>query len=192
MEINLRKARKLEAKVPHAVAKQSGLETLEVLASTSSDEAVNELVAARAKLQEQLSNNMQLLEVRYSIRRKIEQANEAVGINALINKREEISTKLVYLGTLEGLTVSSERELLDKLDHKRKKLEKGEHSYGADTVSITSGIISKLEKEALLSQTDSLKKELENIEEELVQKNVGVKISLSASEVALLQANGLL
>lgn len=192
MEINLRKARKLEAKVPHAIAKHSGTESLEVLASTSSEEALNELMAARLKLQEQLTNNVQLIEVRYSIRRKIEQANEATGINQLINARESINTKIAYLGILEGLTVSSERELQDKLEHKRKKLEKGEHSYGADTVSVSSGIISKLEKEALLSQVDVLKKELENIEESLVQKNVGVKITLGANEVALLEANGLL
>lgn len=192
METNLRKARKLEAKIPHAIAKHSGTESLEVLASTSSEEALNELASARSKLQEQLSNNLQLVEARYSIRRKIEQANEATGINQLINAREAINTKIAYLGILEGLTVASERELLDKLAHKVKQLDKGEHSYGASTVSVSSGIISKLEKEALLSQVDSLKKELEDIEEQLVQKNVGVKITLSAGEVELLQANGLL
>jgi hypothetical protein len=192
MEINLRKARKLEGKIPAAIVKESGTELLEVLASTPPEMALSDLAQARLRLQEQLSNNIQLVEARFSIRRKIEQTNESVGINNLVNAREVLNTKIAYLNLLQGLQVCSDRELLDKLEHKRKVLDKGESSYHSDGVTITSGIISKTEKEALLSQIDVLKKQLEDIEEELVQKNVGVKITLSANEVTLLQSNGLL
>lgn len=192
MEINLRKARKLESKINSVAAKQAALEfNLSILASSSDEEALNELTAAKARLTEQIQNSLSLTGVRYSIRRKIEQANEAVGVNQLMNLREQIQSKLAYYNTIEGLDTCSTREMLDLLAAKRKSLEKGsDNFYGKVNVSVQT--LSKEEKEALESQAVGLRRELEEIEEQLIQKNVGAKITLSEDEVALLQSNGLL
>lgn len=192
MEINLRKARKLEAKINSLAAKQAALEfNLSILASSTDEEAINELVAAKARLTEQIQNSLALTKVRYAIRRKIEQANEAVGVNQLMNDREQIQSKLAYYNTIEGLETCSQREMLDLLAAKRKSLEKGnDNFYGKVNVSVNT--LSKEEKEALESQAVSLRRELEEIEEQLIQKNVGAKVTLSEDEVALLQSNGLL
>lgn len=192
MEINLRKARKLEAKINQVAAKQAALEfNLSILASSTDEEAVNELTSAKSRLQEQIQNSLKLTEVRYSIRRKIEQANEGVGVNQLMNRREEIQSKLAYYNIIEGLDTCSQREMLDLLSAKRKSLEKGtDNFYGK--VNVTVQTLSEEEKNALTGQAVSLRRELEDIEEQLIQKNVGAKVTLSEDEVALLQSNGLL
>jgi hypothetical protein len=192
MEINLRKARKLEAKINSLAAKQAALEfNLSILASSTDEEAINELTAAKARLTEQIQNSLALTKVRYAIRRKIEQANEAVGISQLMNDREQIQSKLAYYNTIEALDTCSQREMLDLLSAKRKSLEKGnDNFYGKVNVSVNT--LSKEEKEALESQAVGLRRELEEIEEQLIQKNVGAKITLGEDEVALLQSNGLL
>lgn len=192
MEINLRKARKLEAKINQAATKQSALEfSLSILASSTDEEAAKKLTSAKSRLQEQIQNSLKLTEVRYSIRRKIEQANEDVGINQLMNRREEIQSKLAFYNTIEGLDTCSQREMLDLLSAKRKSLEKGtDNFYGK--VNVTVQTLSEEEKNALTGQAVSLRRELEDIEEQLIQKNVGAKVTLSEDEVALLQSNGLL
>lgn len=192
MEINLRKARKIEAKISQVAAKQAALEfNLSILASSTDEEAVNELVSAKARLTEQIQNSLTLTEARYSIRRKIEQANEGVGINELMNRREQIQSKLAYYNTIEGLETCSQREMLDLLSAKRKAIEKGnDNFYGKVHISVQT--LSDDEKSALSGQAVNLRRELEDIEEQLIQKNVGAKITLSAEEVALLQSNGLL
>jgi len=191
MEINLRKARKLEAKIGQT-AKQAAMEfNLSILASSTDEEAINELAAAKVRLSEQIQNSLALTSVRYSIRRKIEQANEGVGVNQLMNLREQIQSKLAYYNIIEGLDTCSQREMLDLLSAKRKSLEKGSESfYGKVNVSVQT--LSKEEKEALTGQAVGLRRELEEIEEQLIQKNVGAKITLSEDEVALLRSNGLL
>lgn len=192
MEINLRKARKLEAKINQVAAKQAALEfNLSILASSTDEEAVNELTSAKSRLQEQIQNSLKLTEVRYSIRRKIEQTNEGVGVNQLMNRREEIQSKLAYYNTIEGLDTCSQREMLDLLSAKRKNLEKGTDSFYGK-VNVTVQTLSEEEKNALTGQAVSLRRELEDIEEQLIQKNVGAKVTLSEDEVALLQSNGLL
>jgi hypothetical protein len=192
MEINLRKARKLEAKINQVAAKQAAMEfNLSILASSTDEEAIGELTAAKARLTEQIQNSLSLTSVRYSIRRKIEQANEGVGVNQLMNLREQIQSKLAYYNTIEGLDTCSQREMLDLLSAKRKALEKGnDNFYGKVNISIQT--LSEEEKNALTSQAVGLRRELEEIEEQLIQKNVGAKITLSEDEVALLQSNGLL
>lgn len=192
MEINLRKARKLEAKINQAATKQSALEfSLSILASSTDEEAINELTSAKSRLQEQIQNILKLTEVRYSIRRKIEKANEGVGINQLMNRREEIQSKLAFYNTIEGMDTCSQREMLDLLSAKRNNLEKGTDSFYGK-VDVTVQTLSEEEKNALTGQAVSLRRELEDIEEQLIQKNVGAKVTLSEDEVALLQSNGLL
>jgi hypothetical protein len=191
MEINLRKARKLESKVKAKVVTPELEFTLALLASSTDEEALNELAATKARLSEQFQNTLALTGVRYSIRRKIEQANETVGINQLMNLREQVQAKLANYNTIKGLDTCSTREMLDLLAAKRKSLEKGsDNFYGKVNVSVNT--LSKEEKEALESQAVGLRRELEEIEEQLIQKNVGAKITLGEDEVALLQSNGLL
>ena len=190
MEINLRKARKLEAKIQKAITGNNTELTVEVLASSTDAQAIDEVASAKARLQDQAQNSLKLLETRFSIRRKIEQANEAVGINLLMNQRESINAKLAFYGILSGLDTCSQQEMLDLLAAKRKHLEKGDSFYGKVNVPVS--VVSKTEKEALLAQRDQLLKDLEDVEENLIQKNVGAKVTLSADEVSLLQTNGLL
>lgn len=188
MQINLRKARKLES----LIASHTGIDTkftsISVLASTNDEEATNLLVSAKAALQEQNQNILKLIEVHYSIRRKIELANEAVGINAKINEREVLKKKIAYLEQLAEMSTCETKEMLDLLSAKRAVLAKGDNSfYGKVSVEIST--MTAQEQEALEAQAASLKKQLEDVEEELLQKNVGAKITLSADEVAVLRLN---
>ena len=189
MELKLRKARKLETLVNSYCAVDSKFCSVDILASTPDEEATDILLSSKKALQEQNENVLKLIEVKYSIRRKIEQANESIGISVLMNKRETIKNKISYYESLTNLDTCENKELLDLLASKRAALDKGGMFSGK--VNVTASTLSKLEKEALEVQMEQLQRQLEDVEEELLQKNVGGKITLSAEEVEVLKLNGL-
>lgn len=190
LQINLRKARKLESFISSACGVDSKFTNLSVLASTNDEEATNQLVSAKAALQEQNKNVLDLIKVNFSIRRKIEQANEAIGIHEKMNQRELLKKQISYLESLTESDTCEVKEMLDLLAAKRAVLAKGDNSfYGKVNVSVS--VIDKQAQEALESQVNSLRKQLDDVEEELLQKNVGGKITLTAEEVEVLKSNGL-
>lgn len=190
MQLNLRKARKLESLIGSSVGVDTKFTSLSILASTNDEEASNLLISTKKALQEQNVNILKLIEVQYSLRRKIEQANEAVNIHELMNKREMLKKQIEYVNSLTEIDTCEDKEMLDLLAAKRNVLVKGENIYGGG-VSVKVSTLSVLEQEALEAQSRALSKQLEDVEEELLQKNVGAKLTLSAAEVEVLKSNGL-
>lgn len=191
MELSLRKARKLEAKIQATADSLPLSQTLKVRALASSEERAVGLAYARGVYNASLQTQKDLIKARFAIRDSIAQANAAVGINSLMAQRELIQGLLSKsTAAVEALDLA---EAEDMANAKKNSLEKGEsRGYGEASVTIALPVSTKEDVESFRKNDVDLKKQLEDIEDQLSQKNLGAKISLEDSTVSLLQSVGLL
>lgn len=194
MQLNLRKARKLEAKIAKHIEGVELKTEVGIRAKASLLDATNKRQEASVKLVKDLNDLVQLNEVRYSIRSQIANANQGVGINALMTQREQLRSKVQILQKLANAELAgSTEELADVLETTAKALEKGEtRGYGRNTdVKVNVSVILEPSRQAINDEIKATVKGLEDVEDELAQKNLGAKVTLSAEQVALLSASAL-
>lgn len=195
MQLNLRKARKLEAKIAKHIETTELATEVAVRAKSSLADALAARTAASTKLVGDLESLNQLNELRYSIRSQIANANQGVGINALMTQREQLKSKVKILQKLSTAQLAvSEEELQDVLDTTAKALEKGDtRGYGMRTdVKVNTSSVLEESRKAINAQIQATVKGLEDVEDELAQKNLGAKVNLSDEQVALLKASALI
>lgn len=199
MELNLRKARKLESKI------QTYLDSnpLEVKTSVrtlgTAEEAKTAILEARTAAVHSLKQREDLLKLRYSIRRKIEEQNEKVGINGLLNEKVYTEKVLKELDRIPEESTYSEDELKDQLKARSATLgvttEKGDYFSGPKTTVKTSFKVPVLTAEELQILEDSKlkhKRRLEEIDDELSVKNISTKVGLAEVDTKLLESHRLL
>lgn len=195
MQLNLRKARKLEAKIAKHIETVNLQTEVSIRAKSDLNTAVNLRQEASAKLVNDLNGLVQLNELRYSIRSQIANANQGVGINALMTQREQLKSKVKILSKLATaeMAVSTE-ELQDVLETTAKALEKGDtRGYGRMTdVKVNTSAVLEQSRQAINTEIQATVKGLEDVEDELAQKNLGAKVTLSEEQIALLKASALI
>jgi hypothetical protein len=195
MQLNLRKARKLEAKIAKHIETTELSTEVAVRAKASLADALAARTAASTKLVSDLDVLNQLNELRYSIRSQIANANQGVGINALMTQREQLKSKVKILQKLATAQVAvSEEELQDVLETTAKALEKGDtRGYGMRTdVKVNTSSVLEDSRKAINAEIQATVKGLEDVEDELAQKNLGAKVNLSDEQVMLLKASALI
>jgi len=190
MELNLRKARKLEAKILAYVNAMSPSPTVKVRAMADETERHNALAAARRKYLADVDAQESLILIRFYIRKSIAVANSAVGINDLINYREQLTAQLEKSNS--GVDVLDYKEAADLAQSKKLQLEKGAERYGETSVTFALPVTTEDDVKSFKSKELQLRKHLEEVEDNLSQKNLGAKIVLSTEYVNLLQSVGLL
>lgn len=193
MDLNLRKARKLEAKIQNHVATVAA--ELEIKSNVrvkgGLEAAKADIKSSLEKLNGQLELVANLLAVRFRIRRSIERANESTGINELLNLRAGLIESGKVLGELGGLEVAaSDAELTDLLDSKALGLSSPDNHYAATTVAV--GLVSEEEKQRLISKRKTVIKSLEDVEDQLSQKNLGASVELNSEDESLLRSQDLI
>lgn len=192
MELSLRKARKLESKILTYVTKLRLDNEVEVrvMARDGGDEN-NEIISqGREKFLQDAHTRVKLIRTRFGIRKQIAQANEHSGINDLINEREMLQALLAT--SLADLDVLDVMKLNDQIIAKKAHLEKGGvNTFGDAQVTIKTSVITKFDQSEFMEWDVKIQKELEEIEDQLSQKNMGIKIKLSEDVVNLLQSVGL-
>lgn len=190
MELNLRKARKLEAKIADAIAKTTLSSAIKVRILSSDEEREQELSRARSAFLAQIENRDALVKARFWIRKTIGQANATTGINDLISLREEA---LAYLSnstaSVDALNV---RELRDLAQSKKNRLERGDSSRYDDGVTFAVSVANEEDIVSFKKKDLKFKKELEDLEDQLAQKNLGVKVTLPPIILELLKKNDLI
>ena len=195
MQLNLRKARKLEAKIAKHIETVNLNTEVSIRAKSSLIEATAKRQEASVKLVSDLNSLVQLNELRYSIRSQIANANQGVGINALMTQREQLKAKVKILSKLATaeMAVSTE-ELQDVLETTAKALEKGDtRGYGRMTdVKVNTSAVLEHSRQAINTEIQATVKGLEDVEDELAQKNLGAKVTLSDEQIALLKASALI
>lgn len=188
MELNLRKARKLESKIATYVAAMSLASAVKIRVLSSKEERSDAIATARKELFEQIEKRNALIQIRFEIRKAIGDANQAVGINTLINRREETQNLLQNVATLEAVDY---QEIDDTVLSRKASVETGS-SNRYDGTSFTANVATKGDLDRLSNYRTELTKELEDLEDQLAQKNLGTKITLSEEVVSLLRPVGLL
>lgn len=194
MEMNLRKARKLEAKIAKHIEETQLQTEVGIRAKSTLLDATNKRQEASVKLVQDLNTLVELNTVRYSIRSQIANANQGVGINALMTEREQLKSKANILKKLANAQLaSSAEELQDVLETTAKALEKGEtRGYGRNTdVNVNVSVVLESSRQAINEEITATIKGLEDVEDQLAQKNLGAKVTLSDEQVALLKASAL-
>lgn len=188
-EINLRKARKLEQKIQAFVDSMKIESSIKVRAMSSSQDRKDALNQARMNLLADGQKQRDLIKARFSIRNLIGKANQDTGINDLMNQREMLQA-LLAKSSAKVETVNL-NEIDDEASYRQNQITKGERGYG-DTVTFTSPVATQSDLELFKREDQSVKNQLEDVEDQLSQKNLGAVVTLDDDTVSLLQANGLL
>lgn len=193
LSLNLRKARKLENKIAKHISAAELKTEVSIRAKAPIAEATTKRQEAAANMGQELNNLIQLNSVRYNLRLQIAQANESVGINKLMAAREELKSRQEVLQKLAGAqSAVTVEELQDILETTVKSLDKGGSGYGRLDVNVSTSLLLEETKVLIKETNSSLVTALEEVEDELAQKNLGAKVTLGASDVALLTANNLI
>lgn len=192
MELNLRKARALEAKI------QSYLDTTDVLTTASVrvkgtiEEAIKTLEERRKVVLADLPVRDELLHLRYEIRREIEVKNESTGINELINKVVLIDALLKQA----AIPLQARQEGIDFEDNFNYQVAQFNapvtDRYDRRSLTYSSHVCTKEDIEAIQKKVKNLKKEKELLQDKIGEKNIVGKVTLTDSAVKLLESVGLL
>jgi len=189
MELSLKKARKLEGKIQEFMNSVELSPTVEIRARANSP--IAEVNAAKEKLLSNVAVFSNLNATRFQIRKLIGEVNEKVGINALVNERLQLMTELTAVSRLAAAPVSTEDEIRDMVEVKKTQLASGQDSYHL-RVTVPVNVLSESASGQLKHKVKGLRTRIEEVEDELVQKNAGAKITLSESAVRVLKEFSLL
>ena len=140
------------------------------------------------------SRRQKLTMALYNIRALVGTANAASGINTALAKAAFIDKRI---GQLEQFTTASEMISLDVIKGKLEKIknDKGEtgrrsiYGYG-DTVSTS--VLSREQIAQAKTEVLNLKKQKQQINDEVLELNIKTEVPLNEDTVATLQAEGLL
>jgi hypothetical protein len=192
MEINLRKARKLESKINVQVESMELRTAIKVRAMATSEERSTALSMGRIRYLGDLGIQSALIKARFAIRQLISDANHHLGINSLINEREVLTALLAKNNA--GVDTLDAAELEDLASSKKRSLESGEsaRAYGETSVTLTVPVSTEEDSKNFKQRASDLKKQLEDVEDKLSQKNLGGTVKLDSDTVSLLQSVGLL
>lgn len=193
MELNLRKARKLESKIgEHIKSKKNDLGTsAQVRVNLDISKLDDFVVEARNLFHDELTNLNNLTQVKQDIRNLIAQANANIGINDLISQKLLLEANIALLNSLVGTDVYDKEAVNDSIALTKKQQESERSSiYARTTLSVS--FLSKIDKEKFASDKQKAQKDVESLEDKLAELNYSTKIKLNATSVKLLQDNGLL
>jgi len=186
MEMTLRKARKLEAKIlNHRVEKvdtsMSLLRATEISAS-SMQEVLDETNKASI---EALNVETKLVEVRYRIRESVSFANGSFGLSKLMN---ELSRLQAESGLIRRLVQSFQKTEPSELIHYAKKRDASESMGfgGMDAVGIPA-FSDNVEFKKLEARAFDIKERIEEIEDKLMELNSSKKVTLAEEDISFLR-----
>jgi len=194
MKLTLRSARKLEKKI--AVRIQETAEYDVTFSAYDNSVPVDEkLCKAQNTIRVNIDSTLQLSRIRSTIRRDIQQLNERSGLNELISNRkltiDEISIwqKIKDEGERSREPISSEI-IAGKLEAIREGLVSS--AYGGSRESVTVSTVSpELLKEAV-TNIQQLQNSVEQLDDSILEVNMGSKITLSDTSITELQQLGIL
>ena len=186
MELNLKKARKLEASIQKFLDK--GFSTTINVRSTETPENARKAIekAAKEKAVELLDRD-KLLAIRYDIRRQIEAKNESSGINSLINEKVLLEKKVAQYGEISG-EAPSDMELAAELQIASDMLKNGNNFLK----HVEFGVFGENFLKVVLDEVHGHQKHIETLEDKIAEKNLSNKVKLNAEQTKLLQTKRLL
>jgi hypothetical protein len=195
MEINLRKARKIESSLVNYLSEELSLDSKASIRSLGNLEQAHESIAnKRNELFSFVELRETIFKLIYKIRREIEIKNEEAGINSLINKKVLNLKILEDIQKIDKNETPSSEELQDMLHASSKNLTS---SNDADTyfrktpsspkTSFSVSCLSKDNLDFLADKRASLNKEQQKIDEEISYLNITKTIILTEKDTKILE-----
>lgn len=195
MELNLRKARKLESKISKLIIDERNSLNPDKLVRINADvqtEVLPELIEARQEFLDKVTNINGLIDARFLIRRLIGKSNENSGINLKINDKVILEHKLSTINAINLGTLLDDKMLEDESSALKATLENGNiKHYGGVQTNFSASFLRPQDSEALKEDKTNIVKNIETIEDELLELNYSTKIKLDVNLITLLQANSL-
>lgn len=194
MELNLRKARKLESKISQLINDERRSLNPDKSVRVNADvqtEVLPQLVQARQDFLDKVNNINKLIDARFVIRRLIGESNENSGINKKISDKVVFEHKLSTINAIDFSSILDSKELEDESSVLRAALINGTDRFGRANTSFNAKFLHEKDEEAFKADKVALVKQIENIEDDLLELNYSTKIKLDNSLVTLLKANSL-
>ncbi len=192
MKLNLRKARKLEKKIRDQINLISFDPTAKMSIANSVDDICNEIKIHGDNFHSNLQAVTDLIDVIYDIRDKIDKANhDNSGISFQMNEMKFLETKLEILEQINtDASIPSEEEIQLALDSGKSRLENG-RSYDRELTE-RFYIITEDRKKFINKERKSIKREIEDVEDNIAKLNLSQSIKLAPAVVKLLKDNDIL
>jgi hypothetical protein len=190
MELNLKKARKLDAKIQNFLDTNSIHTKASIRVRGTLEDAKTSIKKSNEEVRETIHERLSLLDARFDIRRQIEKKNEESGINDLMNVRANKLKAIDELAKLGGDEALSEEDLADKLKVAADSLNNPD-SYDNRTV-LHVDVFTEQELESFADSKAKLQRQIEDIDDEIIAKNASNKITLSDDVLKLLQSKRLM
>jgi hypothetical protein len=192
MQFNLRSARRLEREIETEIQNL----TMGVTAGNGLNVSIYEdfdatLASAQSTVVTNVEKAFRLADIRAKIRKAIETANEASGINSLMNEEALLRAKQKLLTNAMGPELTfSEVQVLRAKHAGLKATGPQSSNYGAVQDSI--GVRHIMEKETLdllKAQSKGIQRRLLKLVDELTSKNTTLEIKVEQVDIEFLEAN---
>lgn len=193
MELNLRKARKLDSKIEQLVSNLKSKIEMKKSVRVNADiqsEILPALVQARVDFMKDIDNIQNLIEARYNIRGMISKANDVSGISVLITSKITLENQISTINDLlRYFTVLDIKELEDDINITKSQLASGSRFVQS---SHSANFLSSIDETEYKKKQLVLAKNIEAKEDKLLELNFATKVKLSNKLISLLQDNNLL
>lgn len=186
----LRQARKIETRLQAYIDKSVDAHVyFNMHAEDAGIELYNEAVN---DLQSSIFDLVRAIDLRFEIRRKIQIANEAKGINDRISQREALLRRISFFTRLLGgankqkIPAVTDATIKGRLETMKKNAVANVYGSSADDVVAFSTVTPEVRENIEKTVADA-KNTVGRIDEELLTKNVTVRIELAARDVEFLR-----
>ena len=185
MQITLRKAHKLVSRI-HASVSGSSVE----IRLKDTDEVIQEQIsAAQTEFTKNIDEALELVEVKFAIRSRIAEANATGGVSKVLTDLEALKAKRSVLDNMRLPKARSATLLFDEIELKR---EAPTDVYSTPKATASFGIATEAHHEKVEVELKKLEKSIESMNDQREGLNNTVTITLTESEVQLLQAADLI
>lgn len=191
MKVSLRKSNTIQLAIQEAIKSIKIVHTVEL---NEFQDVMLELQRANTELFANDARRQQLLLALYNIRGLVSTANSSSGIDlklaqaAFIDKRIVQLSDLLSAGKMVELTVLQGK--LEKI--KNRKEDSGRGMYGRDDDTVATGVIAPAQLEQIRSEIQSLKKQKQKLNDEVLALNINTEIPFSNEVVDTLTKEGLI
>jgi hypothetical protein len=182
MYINLRKANALQEAILEDMPKIAATATISM-----HDENCGETIqTAVDALTDSLEKREALLDAYYAIRDAVAEANIRGGITPLVSRRARIEKDVAMYTSL----ISGTRDSINIIQAKLNRMVENTTGYGSEELGVYVSSVSDVDY--FKGAISALKREKVSIQDQLLEKNITVNITLSENTIATLQSHGLL
>ena len=193
MQLTLTKARKLDQKLTEKIKQMSAPQTVEVRLKDSDRDTVMGIVdQKRVEQVKAVEDMVKMVQTKYKVRSLVNQANQSSGISDKLNKMAEMEASLSVYNTLKRTPTTKDVELLaDELEIEQSN-QKNVSEYSGVKTTMNVAIMSEETKNSLEEKQQKVKRELEDLKDEVHGLNFSTKITLDSDLVSFLQKNKVL